>query len=698
MKKRRPKPHAAREHPEAAGLEASLHHVSGWPVLSITDSPQTLELELVNRMPHPVTAGPARLRLLFRPGILTELEKIALAPQSEAAWTLTVHPAKPHEPHGEVTLKLAGVNALTLAPGESIAIRIDGISADARGGSRATRVQLDYSRFFLESGVEAAGSQLMHLPVLRRHELAGVPATELRTGSTAVSGPFIAGFLDGPDLVNDDGKTENTLTLRIVNNTGRPIPLSADDDAATRFYVSFRTGTKNAEWGLLGSHSDHLDLSVEQDGWQVDNHTIRRTSAAAWERDEFLDLELTIHTAARTGDAQLIVTFENLPAHDDGDLVLLAHLGPIATRKDSVEVAGDLSVSGLIRSGANHPVITPAKFKLGGSIDRFYPVVFEDLDWAGGEFRFEVFRAETHVDGKWRGSMMTKVICHNDNFGHGSGYWSIEVRQSTASGEPTRHFVGSFASYPSAPKHILWLAGDTTYSWVANHNAQIVGLAELNQPDVIAIGAGETLRSYPVKTAPDDRFRAEYVSISESLGRDTGPVPMGAILMWSGSKDKIPLGWALCDGTKGTPDLRGRFIVGAGAGTYDHDDDTKESFDFPAAPTEPEKKPIAGQTGGRLRVTLPRHHHSGETHQDGAHYHHVPIWRNSGRKQMQFNPGNGWQFSYASEVKGQDADSAPTTAEYPSAHAHQLTIDTAGEDASRANLPPYFALCFIMKL
>ena len=41
-------------------------------------------------------------------------------------------------------------------------------------------------------------------------------------------------------------------------------------------------------------------------------------------------------------------------------------------------------------------------------------------------------------------------------------------------------------------------------------------------------------------------------------------VPSGIIVIWSGSVDSIPEGWALCDGTNGTPDLRNRFVVGAG--------------------------------------------------------------------------------------------------------------------------------------
>ena len=42
------------------------------------------------------------------------------------------------------------------------------------------------------------------------------------------------------------------------------------------------------------------------------------------------------------------------------------------------------------------------------------------------------------------------------------------------------------------------------------------------------------------------------------------PVPSGSIIMWSGSIGSIPAGYYLCDGNNGTPDLRDRFVVGAG--------------------------------------------------------------------------------------------------------------------------------------
>jgi len=44
-------------------------------------------------------------------------------------------------------------------------------------------------------------------------------------------------------------------------------------------------------------------------------------------------------------------------------------------------------------------------------------------------------------------------------------------------------------------------------------------------------------------------------------------IPPGGIIMWSGGIASIPAGWALCNGQNGTPDLRDRFVVGAG-GSY----------------------------------------------------------------------------------------------------------------------------------
>jgi len=41
-------------------------------------------------------------------------------------------------------------------------------------------------------------------------------------------------------------------------------------------------------------------------------------------------------------------------------------------------------------------------------------------------------------------------------------------------------------------------------------------------------------------------------------------IPAGIILIWHGSLETIPIGWAACDGNNGTPDLTDAFVPGAG--------------------------------------------------------------------------------------------------------------------------------------
>lgn len=59
-------------------------------------------------------------------------------------------------------------------------------------------------------------------------------------------------------------------------------------------------------------------------------------------------------------------------------------------------------------------------------------------------------------------------------------------------------------------------------------------------------------------------------------------VPRGSIVMWSGSATNIPAGWALCDGSNGTPNLSDRFVMGFN----------------PAIPAN-----VIGQTGGATNHT-----------------------------------------------------------------------------------------------
>ncbi len=85
--------------------------------------------------------------------------------------------------------------------------------------------------------------------------------------------------------------------------------------------------------------------------------------------------------------------------------------------------------------------------------------------------------------------------------------------------------------------------------------------------DLPAIGNGHTL--YIVGTELYSWDGAQYIKLSggnSSISTVSYLInaPIGTIVIWSGTIDNIPSSWALCDGQDGRPDLRNKFVVGAG--------------------------------------------------------------------------------------------------------------------------------------
>lgn len=140
-------------------------------------------------------------------------------------------------------------------------------------------------------------------------------------------------------------------------------------------------------------------------------------------------------------------------------------------------------------------------------------------------------------------------------------------------------------------------------------------------------------------------YNAKMLESIKALLNTGEIVPPGGIIMYSGSVESIPIGWYLCDGQNGTPDLRDRFVIGAS--------DTVAS----------------GNTGGASSITLGVEHLPPHTHTLSG----VNIDDN-GEGGSLFNGGEA-QIS---------AGNAATTGE------------TGGGEAISI-LPPYYALAFIMK-
>ena len=133
----------------------------------------------------------------------------------------------------------------------------------------------------------------------------------------------------------------------------------------------------------------------------------------------------------------------------------------------------------------------------------------------------------------------------------------------------------------------------------------------------------------------------------------TGAVPIGGIIMWRGTTP--PSGWQLCDGSNGTPDLRGRFVVCVG-GSNNY---------------------AVGDTGGVDTVTL-------TTEQMPKHKHTV-YGRSSGYAGAHNNSPE--VITYATKNWGS-----------PDQYYKINDTSEAGNGQAHENRPPYYALAFIMRV
>jgi hypothetical protein len=207
----------------------------------------------------------------------------------------------------------------------------------------------------------------------------------------------------------------------------------------------------------------------------------------------------------------------------------------------------------------------------------------------------------------------------------------------------------------------------------------------------------------------DDHIRLIKQTLKNTFPNITGPqtlsqtqvktafdyrVPQGGIIMWSGAIASIPATWFLCDGTNGTPDLRDRFVIGA----------RSDSLGVPMTN-------IAGVLtllGGAKDLIVPAHSHTassafagsalpGHNHgvNDPGHQHAIDtavgggyigiINLNGGGAQTQQSQTGYTGISIGFASAGTPAGSVTTS------------VASTGSSATNANLPPYYALAFIMK-
>lgn len=244
----------------------------------------------------------------------------------------------------------------------------------------------------------------------------------------------------------------------------------------------------------------------------------------------------------------------------------------------------------------------------------------------------------------------------------------------------------------------------------AQGNLEIMSVTSRNVDTFTVNRAQENTpaRAFPEGSVVELRLTAGSIGeIASQLTTDilaATQLPRGIITMWSGATNAVPSGWALCDGNNGTPNLKDRFIVGAGQ-SYGVGNTGGSITRTPSVWTN------AAGTGIQVAGTaintsqMPWHTHSGSVGSDAsinteqqtqASTHGT--WLNSSK----FDSESGWQpsrvrkplqeFSASLSINGTGGNQPHYHGVTDNGHAH-----TAAASAIDVR-PPYYALAFIMKL
>tara|TARA_A100001035_G_scaffold258538_1_gene235328 strand:+ start:142 stop:3348 length:3207 start_codon:yes stop_codon:yes gene_type:complete len=215
--------------------------------------------------------------------------------------------------------------------------------------------------------------------------------------------------------------------------------------------------------------------------------------------------------------------------------------------------------------------------------------------------------------------------------------------------------AGSFKKTGGSSSEFLKADGSIDSSTYASN------LNDLGDVDTTGLVNGKILKY--------DASSTSWVIADDSGGGSGGGnVAVGSIMIWSGATNQIPTGWQLCDGTNGSPDLRDKFIVGAG-NSYSVDD-----------------------TGGSADATLVSHSHTtnstsktltGDVRRISEGYNA------QGTASGLFTKTNDGY----NNITGSSSYSPVSGFTFDGTHTHGT--DSQGSSATNANLPPYYALCYI---
>lgn len=198
-------------------------------------------------------------------------------------------------------------------------------------------------------------------------------------------------------------------------------------------------------------------------------------------------------------------------------------------------------------------------------------------------------------------------------------------------------------------------------------------------------------------------------------------LPINSIILWYGTPATVPTGWAICDGTNGTPNLKGRTPVGVDAAQTEFDV-LGETGGAKTVALSTAELAVHGHTQNSHNHTQDNHNHTAGSHShtygtDNQGYHDHAVDGDYGLRVVITHPGGVDVMGVASG--GTQVRSTVSTLDPNGSHTHSGTTNpnsgsntgatatnqgatatnqNAGSGTAHNNLQPYLALYFIMKI
>ena len=166
----------------------------------------------------------------------------------------------------------------------------------------------------------------------------------------------------------------------------------------------------------------------------------------------------------------------------------------------------------------------------------------------------------------------------------------------------------------------------------------------------------------PKEAIADDQIDADKISANLIASW----VPINGIIMWAGTIQQAEAltNWAICDGANGTPDLRDKFVLGVGS-------------------TANASTAAVDDQGGSKDAVVVEHKHSIT---DPGHFHTTLDGVGKNQYSEPLNVGVG------------SDGSVNTTGNTDTKGTGITETQDNGVDGTDANMPPYWALCYLMRI